>query len=373
MEICRMNNSGTKSIREKSPEAGAAALPETSRWLLAGLLLMLSTGCTDSAKSPEAGAKPSSTAPAVAKALDNSTTYRITPSELRKKLGANERAKFRVSGNDIVRAELFQSGIRSIEPLRGVPLEYLDLGMTDVTDLSPLASMPLRELILENTPVADISVLKGMKLEGIKLQNTKVTDLSALKGMPIRELNLMGVPVQDLAQFSEMPLSTLWVPQTQVSDLSPIAGCRLASLDIQNTKVSSLEPLRGMTSLERLNIADTEVTDVTPLKDLQLQRLTLTPSRITAGMEVLRSMKTLTEFRPSTTASMTAETSIGRDEFWKRFDLGVYTEIAVEGPAESATPSETKDAENAAGDKPTEDSAPADAEKTPAGDAESGS
>ena len=278
------------------------------------LSIMVLTGCGELSPVKEA----STQSPPVTKTASLESTYQVTPSELRRKLKANERAKFKVSGNDIVRAELFQSGVRSIDALKGIPLQYLDLGFTEVSDLSPIVGMPLKELILENTPVTDINVLKGMSLEGLKLQNVKITDLSPLYGMPLKELNLMGVPVADLTPFSKMPLVTLWVPQTQVSDLAPIAECKLLSLDIQNTAVTSLVPLSGMKTLQRLNIADTKIEDVAPLKDLPLQRITLSPGRIRTGMEVLRAMKTLNEFRP------TVEDSINRDEFWKRYDLGVY-------------------------------------------------
>lgn len=294
--------------------------------VLVGICGCGETNSPTSTAAPVPASAPTATAP-VKHAAATESTYRIAPSELRRRLQANERAKFQISGNDIVRAELFQSGVRSLEALKGIPLQFLDLGMTDVSDLSPLEGMPLRELILENTPVSDISVLKGMKLEGLKLQNTKVSDLSVLNGMPLKELNLMGVPVTDLQPFAGMPLVTLWVPQTQVSDLSPVADCRLVSLDVQNTKVKSLEPLREMKTLQRLNIADTEIDDVTPLKDLSLQRITFTPGRIRKGIEVLREMKSLNEFRP------TVETSIGREEFWKRYDLGVYNEVASEPSA----------------------------------------
>ena len=318
--------SPARTTRETDLSSGTPA------WLegfVATLLCLVVTGCGGS---NETSGPADESVPPV-RTADDTTTYHITPSELRARLRANERARFQVSGNDIVRAELFQSGISSVEALRGIPLQYLDLGMTDVSDLSPLEGMPLTELILENTPVADLSVLKGMKLEGLKLQNTKVTDLSVLQGMPLTQLNLMNVPVSDLTSFSGMPLSTLWIPQTQVTDLSPLASLKLVSLDIQKTAVTSLQPLAAMTTLKRLNIADTGVEDLTPLKDLTLERLTLSPGRIKAGIEVIRGMSSLTQIQP------TVETPIDAAEFWKRYDLGVWSELPKDEPSPApATP-----------------------------------
>ncbi len=145
--------------------------------------IFLHSGCSSDSGNGESDSAGSSTAgnPPVRTATDNGT-WEVTPSELRARLRANEMAKFRMSGNKIVRAELFQSGISSIAELRGLPLEFIDLGMTDVSDLSPLAGMPLKEIVLENTPVSDISILKEMPLEVVKLQSTKVTDLTPIMG-----------------------------------------------------------------------------------------------------------------------------------------------------------------------------------------------
>lgn len=288
--------------------------------MMAVWFTLLPVGCsnsTDQAASGDAATSAADTPP-VRTATDTGT-WEVTPSELRARLRANEMARFRMSGNKIVRAELFQSGISSVEELRGLPLEFIDLGMTDVSDLSPLAGMPLQEIVLENTPVSDISVLKDMPLEVVKLQSTKVTDLSPLYGLKLRQLNLMGLSITDLQPFSSMPLETLWIPQTNVTDLSPIREMKtLVSLDLMGTPVTSLEPIQALAGLKRLNIADSAVEDLTPLKDLKLERLTLTPQKIRQGIEVIRGMSSLTEIQPSLETPMTAA------DFWKRYDLGVW-------------------------------------------------
>ena len=288
--------------------------------ILFAACLLATVGCSSSEQTADGPTIP------VRTAVDDTTTYALTPSELRTKLGANERANFRKSGNDIVAAELFDSGIHSIEALKGVPLRYLDLSMTDVSDLSPLAGMPLTELLIEQTPVSDISVLKGMPLEGLKLQDTKVTDLSPIYGMQLKQLNLKGLPISDLAPLADMPLETLWLPGTKVIDLTPIAAVQLVSLYIQDTEIASLEALAGMTTLKRLNLVNSLVEDLTPLKDMKLERLTFTPGRIKSGIEHLRSMSTLTDIRTDIAEQMSSE------DFWKRYDLGVYAAPGPDSP-----------------------------------------
>lgn len=276
-------------------------------------VFMLVTGCDDAATEVD----PAELARAAAK--DDSTTLKVSPEELKKKLNCYQ-AKFLVEGNDIVEASFFQSGIRDIAPLSGLPLRGLDLGMTRVSDLSVVAGMPLETLDLENTQVSDLSVLKGMKLTMLKLQNTKVTDFSVLKGMPLEQLNLLNVPFanEHLPLITEAPLEILWLAGTQVTDLTGLPTRRLKSLDVENTKVSALDQLSTATSLERLNIARTEVTDLTPLKGLRLQRIVLTPERIVTGIEVLRQMKSLALIQTTIEEEQSAE------DFWKRYDVGAY-------------------------------------------------
>ncbi|QDT63765.1 leucine-rich repeat domain-containing protein [Calycomorphotria hydatis] len=219
----------------------------------------------------------------------------ITIKELREKLGANDNAQFRKAGGEIVEVSLFQSGVTDIEPLAGLPLKVLDLGGLPVKSLEPLEGMPLERLVLEETEVADLTPLKGMPLTLLYLQNTNVTDLSPLEGMPLTQLNLMGTSVKDYSVVLKMPLETLWLPKTDVRDLSPFSSLRLVSLDIQETPVEDLSPLAKMNSLQRLNIAGSEVTDLTPLAGLSLERLIFTPDKITKGLDALREMNSLTQ------------------------------------------------------------------------------
>jgi internalin A len=249
---------------------------------------------------------------------EDSTTLKVTPQLLREKLKTNEMATFLVSGNEIVEANLFQSGIHSVDALKGLPLRSVDLGMTQVTDLSPLTDMQLELLILENTPVSDISVVKGMPLSTLKLQNTKVTDFTPLVGLPLEQLNLLNLPFSDLSLLKDMPLNTLWLTGTQIQGLTDLPKSNLVSLDLANTKVAGLEPIAGMTSLRRLNIAETQVTDLTPLQGLQLERIVLSPERIQTGIEHIRAMKSLTLIQTTIDEEQTA------DAFWKRYDLGVW-------------------------------------------------
>ncbi len=276
-------------------------------------------------------------------AQNDTTTLRADPRALRQQLGANEMAKFLVEGNDVVEANLFRSGLRSVEPLKGLPLRGLDLGFTYVSDLSPLTGMPLESLVLENTRVADLSPLKGMPLKVLKIQNTQVTDFGFLDGMQLTHFNVLNLPFSDLNAVRDMPLNTLWLTGSKVTELTALSGSRIVSLDIERTEISDLSPLATTSGLKRLNIAATPVMDLSPLAGLSLERIVLSPERIRTGIEAIRNMKSLIYIQTAVDQNQTA------DEFWKRYDLGIWDDSsqssatdpdsAKQTPASDETPS----------------------------------
>jgi internalin A len=189
--------------------------------------------------------------------------------------------------------------VTNLDGLKGMPFGALDLRGTPVSDLSPLKDMPLVMLGIEQTRVVDLSPLAGIKLKKLYLSKTAVTDLAPLAGMPLEELMLVDTKVSDLSALKGAPLKMLWLNNIPVSDIKPIAGCPLVSLTLEGTSVVDVSPLAKHETLERLHIGRTGVTDLSPLKGLKLARLIFNPKKITAGMDVVREMKTLQEVGPS--------------------------------------------------------------------------
>ena len=292
---------------------GAALGSKNLRIVEAVVTLIICSGCEKSDRVN----LPVTAAPPVITAIDASPV--LNAAELRRRLRTDGRATFRRVGTEIVEAHLAGTGIRSVEPLRGLSLRVLDLGFCDaVDDISALADMPLTKLILEGTSVADLTPLAGMSLELLYLQDTPVTDLSVIQEMPLKELNLKGVSVSDITSFAKMPLSTLWLLETNVSDISPLKDMSLESLDVQDTAVSDLSALVHMRTLRRLNIAGTQVSDVRPVTGLKLERIFLSPGQITAGMDELRQIPSLDRIGTS------HEHNFAAADFWERYDQGVW-------------------------------------------------
>jgi Leucine-rich repeat (LRR) protein/Flp pilus assembly protein TadD len=119
-------------------------------------------------------------------------------------------------------------------------------------------------------PLKDrLSVREDGRL-ALDLSNTKVIDLSPLKGAPIASLSVAN--------------------SEELTDLSPLRGLDLVELGVGNTGVTDLTPLREMRTLERLLIASTKVADLSPLSSLALKQLDLTYTQVT-DLSPLRGMK----------------------------------------------------------------------------------
>lgn len=210
-------------------------------------------------------------------------------------------------------AEIVQSALVDLTPLRGLPFNALDLRLTPVADLTPLAGMPLTLLALEQTRVADLSPLRGMKLQKLYLNQTSVGDLSALAGMPLTEFMAVGTRIEDLEPLRGAPLEALWLNHNPVTNLTPLAQCPLVTLTLEGTRVTDLRPLAGIRTLRRLHLGDTPVQDLAPLAGLELTRLIFNPARITNGLEAVRNMSSLTEL------GVTLEGRMAPAPFWEQF------------------------------------------------------
>ena len=89
-----------------------------------------------------------------------------------------------------------------------------------------------------------------------------------------KRLDLEDTNISDITPLKGMPLKWLDLDNTNVSDLTPLKGMSLEGLDLDNTKVSDLTPLKGM-PLKWLYLDNTKVSDLSPLKGMPLAGLDL--------------------------------------------------------------------------------------------------
>ncbi|OVE81506.1 hypothetical protein BVY04_03045 [bacterium M21] len=210
--------------------------------------------------------------------------------------------------------------VSDLTPIASMKLMMLDLRGLRINSLEPLVGMPLQELYLEETQVSDLLPLKGLQLKKLYLSKSNVTDLSPLAGMPLTELNLLGTQIVDIAPLRDMPLTSLWLTECPVSDITALGSCPLVSLTLHRTRVKDLSPLKTVTTLQRLHVGETAVTDLSPLLELPLNRLTFTPAKITAGIDGLRKMGSLQGL--ATRFDDGERNTMPPAEFWEKFDAG---------------------------------------------------
>jgi hypothetical protein len=117
---------------------------------------------------------------------------------------------------------LSELDVPSLEKLRPLNLRSLDLSKTKATDLAALLDMPLEELrVAQGT--SDLSPLPVKRLHLLDLRGSSVSDLSPLAGAPLEELLLDGTPVESLEPLRKMPLRVLSVDASGVKDFSVLA------------------------------------------------------------------------------------------------------------------------------------------------------
>lgn len=263
-----------------------------------------------------------------------------------------------LSGLDEVRPKRLRlhrcTALRGLEPLKGLPIEELNLSYSRFGSLEPLKELPLtklnlththfdggfgplrglklKEFVLPNTDFRDSSVLRGMPLEVLELSgNQNLWDITPLRGAPLRRLHLGWTDVPSLEPLRGMRLAELNACSNRnLTDLSPLKGMPLVSLDITNCpRIRDLSPLRGM-PLKWLSIVSTSVADLTPLTGLKLEFLHLSPERIEKGLDVLREMKSLRHVQ----VSLRKGDQMTAAEFWRRYDAGEWNEAREKWRAE---------------------------------------
>jgi formylglycine-generating enzyme required for sulfatase activity/serine/threonine protein kinase/Leucine-rich repeat (LRR) protein len=143
--------------------------------------------------------------------------------------------------------------------------------VTDISDaafqqwMKDVAALPVKQQV---EAVAKKLVERNPGFDG-KVKPTIQNDY-------VTELRLSSETIADispLAVWQKMPLTRLDISQTKVSDLSPIKDFKLTSFKCINTKVLSLSALQNM-PLTELNCAQTLVSDFSPLKGMKLTVLT---------------------------------------------------------------------------------------------------
>jgi serine/threonine protein kinase len=190
--------------------------------------------------------------------------------------GAESGGGFEVGVNDKkeVELKLKEPAVARLEPLKGLPVDVLDLRGTGVTDLTPLKGMQLKRLKIDSLEVTDLGPLAGMPLEELTMSWVPAQNVEALRALPLESLDASFSGIVDFLPLYGRPLKRVRIgwPAGRV-DLKFLAASPVKFLSLENAGVRDLEPLRGKPLVE-LDLTGNPVESLEPLEGTDLERLT---------------------------------------------------------------------------------------------------
>ncbi|CAL6035434.1 Conserved_hypothetical protein [Hexamita inflata] len=183
--------------------------------------------------------------------------------------------------------QLSFNSIEDISALQHLPdLSHLNLQVNQITSYT--LNLPnLVELKLGYNKLQDISGFQhSPKLEILYLFKTETTDLRTippylfgLKELDLSQNNLTEISY--LSNFVDLQILSLDYNQ-QLQNIGPLKFCiKLTKLDIADSNVSDIWPLQFMKNLKTLEMAHTKVVDLHPLQNLyKLEKISAYGTRI---------------------------------------------------------------------------------------------
>ncbi|MGE3409373.1 MAG: hypothetical protein AB7I37_21325, partial [Pirellulales bacterium] len=123
----------------------------------------------------------------------------------------------------------------------------------------------------------DISPLRALPtLTSVRFNHCfHLEDISPLKEMDrLKELEIFQTSVSDLTPLKGKPITRLMIGYSYVKDLRPLEGMKLEYLDAHASHITSLKPLEGV-PLTTLMLYGTKIEDLSPLKGMRLKILNL--------------------------------------------------------------------------------------------------
>jgi serine/threonine-protein kinase len=153
--------------------------------------------------------------------------------------------------------------LSDLRPLDGMPLHELSVQNNQIEDLAPLAGLRLFRFNCYGNPkrsygkpIKSLAPLKGMPLMDLSLTSLGDGDLSPLAGMPLTSLSISSMEIKDLSVLKGMPLELLALAidrSTPDSDLSQLKDLPLKYLSVDFKPERDTEVLRSIKTLERIN------------------------------------------------------------------------------------------------------------------------
>ena len=221
--------------------------------------------------------------------------------------------------------------VETLDPLAGAPIAHLNIGRNKMQSLEPVRGMPLTTLYMADNGIRDLGPVRDLALKALDISNNPVESLAPLRGMAALEsLTVSGNDgLKSFAELRDFPgLKHLYVSNDNFS-LRDVEGVALVTLEFDSALISSLAPLRRMASLERLNIGNSPIDDLAPIKNLPLRHFGVSRDIPWFFDEdrtrPLREMKTIDSFAVGSAKDFRGPQYGGAEYFWKKYDEAVKT------------------------------------------------
>ncbi len=183
--------------------------------------------------------------------------------------------------HDLSELNLSRNGITNLDELGfgslvGLPIKKLYLGENQIEDLTPLYDLASLEVLdLRSNLITNVSPLENLiSLTELNLRDNDITAIEPLS--VLHELEYLNIHSNSNVS-SARPLESLTGLKTLIMENVPLGEDvrilsnmrHLTRLNIANSNVSDISPLRQLTKLTSLNLRDNDVTDLSPLSGLR--------------------------------------------------------------------------------------------------------
>ena len=189
-----------------------------------------------------------------------------------------------LKGKPIETLNICNSKIADISPLKGMPLKSLTLNSNQIASIEPVLGMPLNHLELtDNSRLASLSPLIQSEITNIRFGGTSVSSLEPLRGKKISFLEATNCPVTDLSPLAEMPLVVLNISGCKVTSIDALKKCPLSSLSLADNKIKDYSPLAGK-PFKYLGLGFSAGTDLSVLKTCSIEEVGGLPEPVPQGI-----------------------------------------------------------------------------------------
>lgn len=182
--------------------------------------------------------------------------------------------------------------ISSLKPLREMPLRDLNCSTNQIRNLEPLRKMPIKHLDCSYNKIEDLEALRDMTIERLNCRNNNIKKLDVLRWMPLKDLNFASNFVEELDALKDIRLEKLVCANNKFTSLGPLRTMRLEQLDCSYNKISDITSLEGM-KLEYLDCSFTDIKDLQPIKNMPLKTLMIFECLAIEDISVLSKIDTL--------------------------------------------------------------------------------